>query len=589
MSKKEVLLSICIPTFNRSAALRETLESITNQDIFVNTHAVEIVVSDNASTDDTSQVVSEYASLFPGKIVSYRQETNVWSANFHQALSMGSGQYLKLHNDTLLVRPGALQPLVEAIREFADTRPLMFMTNGNRLDDSKALFAQCQSLDEFVQKVSYFSTWIGGFGLWREELDLALPFKTGTNHLIQTEIVCRQMAAGRPAVVFFGTYFLSKQDFRRAYNWTEVFGNDYLSILKSHVVAGQLGQAIYDQAKKEVFLRHILPNYLKPGNDVGKGGFFDHLADYRDDDYFYEAIANHMAPLWRFSNPLNQTALQRVDSARLLARVRVGRASLGKLNVLGPRTGEARLTIGRFVTIGENVSFIVGEIPPSGNAMTTYWPESTSDGMGSITVNDDVWIGSCSSLLSGVTVGQGAIIAAGSVVTEDVPPYSRVSGNPARIIDYRFSPEVIEKLCAYQFSTLVDDVIAKVGSALHAPLNADNIDAFLHLLKAESMSDEQTPATVPALQPQEGQPVPAVLVLDCEGSASKVEASLGALAISEYRELPVIVLTTQAEALPEWTDSLRYLQVSAEEFADTLEQLRVLPDFEWIDIVEAGR
>lgn len=588
MSKNEVLLSICIPTFNRSAALRETLESITSQEVFINTHAVEIVVSDNASIDDTPQLVSEFASRFPGKIVSYRQESNVWSANFHQALSMGSGQYLKLHNDTLLVRPGALQPLLDAIRGFADTRPLMFMTNGNRLDDSKALFSQCQSLDEFVQKVSFFSTWIGGFGLWREELDLALPFKTDTSNLIQTEIVCRQMAAGRQAVVFFGTYFLSKQDFRRAYNWTEVFGKNYLSILKQHVAAGELGQATYDKAKKEVFLRHILPNYLKPGNDVGKGGFFDHLADYRDDDYFYEAIANHMVPLWRFSNPLNQTVLQSVGSVRLLARIRAGRASRGKLNVLGPSTGEAQLNIGRFVTIGENVNFIVGEIPPSGNAMTTYWPDPASSGTGSITVNDDVWIGSNSSLLSGVTVGQGAIIAAGSVVTEDVPPYSRVGGNPARVIDYRFPPEVIEKLCAYQFSTLVEDVIAKVGPALLSPLNADNIDAFLHLLEVARMPDSP-PVDTGSSESVTAQRVPAVFLIDRDGDAQKVANCLTLLADSPHRDLPVIVLTTQAGALPEWTDSLRYLQASPEEFSDTLEQLRVLPDFTWIEIIEADQ
>lgn len=588
MTNDKTLLSICIPTFNRSKVLRETLDSITKQDVFTETDEVEVIVSDNASTDDTPLLVAEFVQRFPGKVILHRQPVNVWTANFHQALSLGRGQYLKLHNDTLLVRDGALRPLLDVIRQFAKTRPVMFMTNGNRVKAGNNLLEHCNTLDEFIQQASFFSTWIGGFGLWREDIGLAEGFLNDTNHLVQTGIVCKQIAEGRPGVVFFGNYYLSKQDFRATYNWAEVFGKNYLAILKKHLAAAQLSVETYEQAKQEVLLRHILPTYFNTKNALAKTCFFENLSDYRDDGYFYEAITNHMVPLWRFNNPLNQTVLRSISSARLLSRVKVGRASRGNLNVLGPSTGEAQLNIGRFVTIGENVNFIVGEIPPSGNAMTTYWPDSASSGTGSITVNDDVWIGSNSSLLSGVTVGQGAIIAAGSVVIEDVPPYSRVGGNPARVIDYRFPPEVIEKLCAYQFSTLVEDVIAKVGPALLSPLNADNIDAFLHLLEVARMPDSP-PVDTGSSESVTAPCVPAVLLVDRDGDARKVASCLASLADSPHRDLPVIVLTTQAGALPDWTDSLRYLQASPEEFSDTLEQLRVLPDFTWIEIIEADQ
>lgn len=49
-------------------------------------------------------------------------------------------------------------------------------------------------------------------------------------------------------------------------------------------------------------------------------------------------------------------------------------------------------------------------------------------------------------ILSGVSIGVGAAIGAGSIVTKDVPPYSIVGGNPARVIRYRFKPEEIEQL-----------------------------------------------------------------------------------------------------------------------------------------------
>ncbi|MBE9599522.1 CatB-related O-acetyltransferase [Pedobacter sp. MC2016-24] len=63
-----------------------------------------------------------------------------------------------------------------------------------------------------------------------------------------------------------------------------------------------------------------------------------------------------------------------------------------------------------------------------------------------IAIGHDVWIGARATVLDGVKIGQGAIIAANSVVTKDVPPYSIVAGVPAKILKYRFEQNVIDKL-----------------------------------------------------------------------------------------------------------------------------------------------
>lgn len=62
------------------------------------------------------------------------------------------------------------------------------------------------------------------------------------------------------------------------------------------------------------------------------------------------------------------------------------------------------------------------------------------------TIGSDAWIGANAVVLSGVNVGDGAIVGAGAVVTEDVPPYAIVTGVPARLIRYRFPPELIQRL-----------------------------------------------------------------------------------------------------------------------------------------------
>lgn len=61
-------------------------------------------------------------------------------------------------------------------------------------------------------------------------------------------------------------------------------------------------------------------------------------------------------------------------------------------------------------------------------------------------IGNDVWIGAYVNIIEGITIGDGAIIAAGSVVTQDVPPYAVVGGVPAKVIKYRFEQDIIEQL-----------------------------------------------------------------------------------------------------------------------------------------------
>lgn len=76
-----------------------------------------------------------------------------------------------------------------------------------------------------------------------------------------------------------------------------------------------------------------------------------------------------------------------------------------------------------------------------------------------IVVGNDVWIGNEVIILRGVTIGDGAVIGAGTVVTKDVPPYAVVSGNPAKIIKYRFSDNIINELLTLKWWEYGPDIL----------------------------------------------------------------------------------------------------------------------------------
>ncbi|MDI1304840.1 MAG: CatB-related O-acetyltransferase [bacterium] len=98
----------------------------------------------------------------------------------------------------------------------------------------------------------------------------------------------------------------------------------------------------------------------------------------------------------------------------------------------------------------------------------------------SVRIGHDVWIGRSAIVLAGVTVGDGSVIGAGSVVTKDVPPYAIVAGNPARLIRYRFETSVIQKLQEIEWWNFSDKRLARLGGVFN------DIEIFLDVAQAQS-------------------------------------------------------------------------------------------------------
>lgn len=124
-----------------------------------------------------------------------------------------------------------------------------------------------------------------------------------------------------------------------------------------------------------------------------------------------------------------------------------------------PEFGD-RLIIGKFCAIASGTRFIMGAANHRLSSVTTYpfsvfggvWEENAPAHLsqlprkGDTVVGNDVWIGRESVIMPGARIGDGAIVAACSVVVGEVPPYGVVGGNPARLIKKRFDGELIDLL-----------------------------------------------------------------------------------------------------------------------------------------------
>lgn len=166
-------------------------------------------------------------------------------------------------------------------------------------------------------------------------------------------------------------------------------------------------------------------------------------------------------------------------------KVNVGKCTYGELNVLQFEKTCNNLIIGSYCSIAPEVIFLIdGEHTYKSISTypfaTRYFNKSIdTKSKGNIIIEDDVWIGYGAIIMSGVHIGQGAVIAAGAVVAKDVPPYAIVGGVPAKIIKYRFSPELIEELLKVDYSKLDKAMVEQHMDDLYRPLTDANQIAWM--------------------------------------------------------------------------------------------------------------
>lgn len=279
------ILSICIPTYNRAEILDKSLQSLVKQDVFLQTNDVEIVVSDNASTDNTQEIAEKYVALYGDKIRYFKNEQNVEEKNFPLALSRGQGIYRKICNDTLIFAPNSLQMMLDAINNSLNEKPVLFFINNDK--DNR----YCDTMNDFVLNASFMTTWIGGFGLWQEDLHyLDYMDNFSSTRLPQTAVILKMMSEKKKAVIV-GRRFccLAKPSLSGGYNLSEVFIKNYLGLYRPYLESGELLRKIYEKEKWLVLRKHVLPRQfnVKHKFEYDKSNFWEYMRPYCTHLRFY--------------------------------------------------------------------------------------------------------------------------------------------------------------------------------------------------------------------------------------------------------------------------------------------------------------
>jgi acetyltransferase-like isoleucine patch superfamily enzyme len=169
--------------------------------------------------------------------------------------------------------------------------------------------------------------------------------------------------------------------------------------------------------------------------------------------------------------------------ASRFSQYQIGHGSYGGLSIVDFGEG-AVLSIGAYCSFASGVQVLLGG-EHRADWVTTY-PFSALDQRfsaikghprtrGNVVIGNDVWVGREAMILSGVTIGDGAVIGARAVVAKDVPAYGVVAGSPAVLIRHRFPPNIVQRLLAVAWWTWpVESVNAAVPLLL-----AQDIEGFL--------------------------------------------------------------------------------------------------------------
>lgn len=224
--KKNKLLSICIPTYNRCQVLDDTLNKLFSNPDF-DENIIEVIVSDNCSTDNTSEVVAKYSLVHY-----YRNEENIRDRNFSKVLGYATGSYIRLFNDTISFKDGALKIMLERIEKHLEDNCNLFFYGDMFLNKNSN--KEVNSKKMFLKTVSFLTTWIANFGVWRKDfVNIIDKDRYVELQFSQVNWIYRILDNKKRTIIYFDDLFdVTVPNKKGGYNVFDTFVNKYLYIIK---------------------------------------------------------------------------------------------------------------------------------------------------------------------------------------------------------------------------------------------------------------------------------------------------------------------------------------------------------------------
>ena len=468
------LLSLCIPTFNRAWYLERALDCLCSQRIFQESTAVEICISDNASSDATPAVVARYQARYGRKVQFRRNAQNVCDKNFELALALASGTYLNLCNDTAWFKPGMLEAMLGHISRWQAEKPVLFFKESGRRHGTTEL----DGLDAFVDAVSYTMCNSNSFGIWKEDFESLADFsRFSARRFAHTDALLRLIAQKQRAVLIRDDFFTAVwPPSKGGYNFAELFGDNYISLLRENGVSPAALRC--EQVRS---LRHIVRYYFDSDGHYRfhKTGYLPFMRSYYGLPEFWisflrvakkktiaagrKALCSELALFrrkWKNFHPFNTLCPANVFP---LLAVYAGRYATGPLHVEADAEAVGVLHIGDYVELGQGARFLCGERP--------------------ISVGQAARIEKGARILEGANIGMGAVILPGSVVEGNIPAFAIAGGKPARVVSWRLPHEVCEALEGFSLSAVAPASMGHGTDAFFAQFTPGNVQERLEVLR----------------------------------------------------------------------------------------------------------
>ncbi len=288
----QYLLSICIPTYNRSCFLEESLNRIYAQRQILG-DKVELVVSNNNSTDRTEEVIYQFIDKgLPIKYIKNRENIGP-DGNIAQCFSMCTGRYAWILGDDDYLKPNTIQYILDVI----DGKEYGVIHLVNKEESNEKIRLICDS-NKYMQEINYWITFISTNIVNRKYVSKDILDKNMGTFLVQVPIYITALTQEKNNILMFRELIEDGADnaSNGGYNIFNIFVNNYLNLLNDFVTKGVLNKTTYKINKYQLFksflIQYIYSFLIKKesSNHQTNDGWKILMEKYKFEPYFYFGI-----------------------------------------------------------------------------------------------------------------------------------------------------------------------------------------------------------------------------------------------------------------------------------------------------------